>query len=89
MIKSVYLTLETKVMKTVAITKDNTATLLRENNEDLTKVGLSSSYKEKKHHTEVEVVNEKLWFFAKIKHQINELKNVKRLGEKEYKLQNK
>ena len=76
-------------MKTVAITKDNTTTLLRENNEDLTKVGLSSLYKEKKHYTEVEVVNEKLWFFAKIRHQINELKNVKRIGEKEYKLQNK
>ena len=89
MIKLISKPLKTKVMKTVSITKDNIITLLRENNQDLTKVGLSSSYKEKKHHTEVEVMNEKLWFLTKIKHQINELKNVKRLGEKEYKLQNK
>ena len=56
---------------------------------DLTKLGLDNNFKEKKYCYEVAVQDNKLWFFSKIRHQINEMKNVKNLASKEYKLQNK
>lgn len=76
------------IQKTVAITKEQANSLVNEYI-DLSKIGLDNAIKERKHYTEVNVVDQKLWFLSKIRHQINELKNVKNLGSKEYKLQNK
>ena len=76
-------------MKTVSLTKEHINTLLSESNNNLNTVGLDNVYKERKRYYEVNVINEKLWFLAKMRYKVNELKNVKRLGEKEYKLQNK
>jgi hypothetical protein len=72
----------------VAISKEHLRSLLDESS-DLTTLGLENSYKEKKYCCEVTVQNTKLWFFTKIRHQINEMRNVKDLYKKEYKLQNK
>ena len=76
-------------MKSVALTREHINTLLSESNNNLSLLGLENSYKERKRYYEVTVTNEKVWFLTKMRYKISELKNVKRLGEKEYKLQNK
>ncbi len=78
-----------KNMKKVSITKEHINTLLSESNNNLNTVGLDNVYKERKRYYEVNVINEKLWFLAKMRYKVDELKNVKKLSAKEYKLQNK
>jgi hypothetical protein len=76
-------------MKTVAITKEHINTLLLESNNNLNTLGLDNVYKERKRYYEVSVINEKVWFITKMRYKVDELKNIKKLSSKEYKLQNK